>query len=138
MLRDLLTQKQGVYIIRSDIVEVFVFHVTSKGLVLKKKLLHSTASAGVTCFYTISNIELVIKQWHLAAECSGTHSLWHQMKQKIVISSLPNSARAKKVTDFGYSRVCRFRKHQIENRFPELALPAFFKTWFLVHKIGKN
>jgi hypothetical protein len=29
------------------------------------------------------------------------------------------------VSDFGYPRVCRFR---IENRFPELALPTFFKT----------
>jgi hypothetical protein len=35
-----------------------------------------------------------------------------------------------KVTDFGYPRACRFRKHQIENRFTELALPTFFKTWF--------
>jgi hypothetical protein len=41
----------------------------------------------------------------------------------------------KKVTDFGYPRAYRFRKHQIENRFPELALPTFFKTWFLVHKM---
>jgi hypothetical protein len=31
---------------------------------------------------------------------------------------LPN----KKVTDFGYPKACRFRKHQI----PELALPTFF------------
>jgi hypothetical protein len=36
----------------------------------------------------------------------------------------------KKVTDFGYPRACRFRKHEIENRFPELALPTFFKTSF--------
>jgi hypothetical protein len=33
-------------------------------------------------------------------------------------------AHKKKVTDFG----CRFRKHQIENRFPDLALSTFFKT----------
>jgi hypothetical protein len=32
------------------------------------------------------------------------------------------------VSDFGYPRACRFRKHQIENRFPALALPTFFKT----------
>jgi hypothetical protein len=34
----------------------------------------------------------------------------------------------KKVTDFGYPRACRFRKHQILNRSSELALPTFFKT----------
>jgi hypothetical protein len=34
----------------------------------------------------------------------------------------------KKVTDFGYPRACRFRKHQIENRFPKLTLPTYFKT----------
>jgi hypothetical protein len=28
------------------------------------------------------------------------------------------------VTDFGYPRACRFRKHQILNRSPELALPT--------------
>jgi hypothetical protein len=32
------------------------------------------------------------------------------------------------VTDFGYPRACRFRKHQILNRSPELALPTFKKT----------
>jgi hypothetical protein len=31
------------------------------------------------------------------------------------------------VTDFGYPRACRFRKHQILNRSPELALPTFKK-----------
>jgi hypothetical protein len=44
----------------------------------------------------------------------------------------------KMVTDFGYPRACRFRKHQIENRFQELHLPTFFKTWFSFHKIGKS
>jgi hypothetical protein len=34
----------------------------------------------------------------------------------------------KELTDFGYPRACRFRKHQIENRFPDLTLPTFFKT----------
>jgi hypothetical protein len=34
----------------------------------------------------------------------------------------------KKVTYFGYPRACRFRKHQIENRSPDLPLPTFFKT----------
>jgi hypothetical protein len=33
-----------------------------------------------------------------------------------------------KVTDFGYPRACRFRKHQIENRSPFLNLITFFKT----------
>jgi hypothetical protein len=46
------------------------------------------------------------------------------------------------VTDFGYPRACRFRKHQILNRSPELALPTFNKTrdfYFInVAKIGKN
>jgi hypothetical protein len=28
------------------------------------------------------------------------------------------------VTDFGYPRACRFRKHQILNRSPELPLPT--------------
>jgi hypothetical protein len=28
------------------------------------------------------------------------------------------------VTDFGYPRACRFRKHQILNRSPELSLPT--------------
>jgi hypothetical protein len=41
----------------------------------------------------------------------------------------------KKVTDFVYHRACRFRKHQIENMFPELTLPTFFKTFI---KCGKN
>jgi hypothetical protein len=39
----------------------------------------------------------------------------------------PKVRAIKKVTDFGYPRACRFRKHQNENRFPELALPTFFK-----------
>jgi hypothetical protein len=34
----------------------------------------------------------------------------------------------KKVTDFGYTRECTFRKYQIENRLWELPLPTFFKT----------
>jgi hypothetical protein len=42
---------------------------------------------------------------------------------------------SEQVTDFGYPRACRFKKHQIENRFPELALPTFLKTWFFVHKM---
>jgi hypothetical protein len=40
----------------------------------------------------------------------------------------PKVCAQKKVTDFGYPRACRFRKNQIENRFPELAQPTFFKT----------
>jgi hypothetical protein len=47
----------------------------------------------------------------------------------------------KKVTDFGYPKACRFRKHQILNRSPELALPTFKKRDFYfinVAKIGKN
>jgi hypothetical protein len=39
----------------------------------------------------------------------------------------PKVRAQKKVTHFGYPRAYRFRKHQIENRFPELALPTFFK-----------
>jgi hypothetical protein len=40
----------------------------------------------------------------------------------------------------GYSfwippRAYKFRKKQIENRFPELALSTFLKTCFLVHKM---
>jgi hypothetical protein len=31
------------------------------------------------------------------------------------------------VTDFGYPRACRFRKHQILNRSPELPLPNVAK-----------
>jgi hypothetical protein len=31
------------------------------------------------------------------------------------------------VTDFGYPRACRFRKHQILNRSPELPLPTLKK-----------
>jgi hypothetical protein len=42
------------------------------------------------------------------------------------------------VTDFGYPIACRFRKYPNLNRSPALVLPTFFKTWFLVHKIGKN
>jgi hypothetical protein len=34
----------------------------------------------------------------------------------------------KKVTDFGDPRACRFRKHQMKNRFPEIRLATFFKT----------
>jgi hypothetical protein len=41
---------------------------------------------------------------------------------------VPKSARKKKVTDFGYPRACRIRKHQIQNMSPELRLPTFFKT----------
>jgi hypothetical protein len=40
----------------------------------------------------------------------------------------PKVLAQKKVTDFGYPRACRFRKYQIENKFPSLALPTFFKT----------
>jgi hypothetical protein len=40
----------------------------------------------------------------------------------------PKVRAQKKVTDFGYPRGCRFRKHQILNRSPELALPTFKKT----------
>jgi hypothetical protein len=40
----------------------------------------------------------------------------------------PKVRANKKVTDFGYPRACRFRKHQIENRSPDLHLPTFFKT----------
>jgi hypothetical protein len=43
-------------------------------------------------------------------------------------------ALLKKVTDFGYPRACRFRKHQIENKLWLLPLPNFFK----MAKIGKN
>jgi hypothetical protein len=32
----------------------------------------------------------------------------------------------------------QFRKHQIENRFPELTLPTFFKMWFKFIKCVKN
>jgi hypothetical protein len=45
------------------------------------------------------------------------------------------------VTDFGYPRAYRFRKHQILNRSPELPLPTFKKRDFYfinVGKIGKN
>jgi hypothetical protein len=45
------------------------------------------------------------------------------------------------VTDFGYPRACKFRKHQILNRSPELALPTLKKRDFYfinVAKIGKN
>jgi hypothetical protein len=40
----------------------------------------------------------------------------------------PKVRAQKKVTDFGYPRAFRFRKHQNENRFPELILPTIFKT----------
>jgi hypothetical protein len=37
----------------------------------------------------------------------------------------PKVRALKKVTDFGYPRACRFRKHQILNRSPEVPLPTF-------------
>jgi hypothetical protein len=40
----------------------------------------------------------------------------------------PKVHAQKKVNDFGYPRACRFRKHQIINRSPELTRPTFFKT----------
>jgi hypothetical protein len=40
----------------------------------------------------------------------------------------PECVNKKKVTDFGYPRAYRFRKHQIENRFTELTLPTFFNV----------
>jgi hypothetical protein len=50
----------------------------------------------------------------------------------------PKVRAKKRVTDFGYPRACRFRKHQIENRSPDLPVPSFFKTWFKFIKSGKN
>jgi hypothetical protein len=53
----------------------------------------------------------------------------------------PKVLAQKKVTDFGYPRACRFRKHQILNRSQELPLPTFKKRDFYfinVAKIGKN
>jgi hypothetical protein len=47
----------------------------------------------------------------------------------------PKSAYKKSLLIFGYPRACRFRKHQIENRLPVLALPTFFKMWFLIYKM---
>jgi hypothetical protein len=47
----------------------------------------------------------------------------------------PNLMYNKTVTGFEYPRACRFRKCQFENRSWELPLPAFFKTWFLLHKL---
>jgi hypothetical protein len=35
----------------------------------------------------------------------------------------------------GCPRACRFRKYQNLNRSPGLALPTFFKTWFLLYKM---
>jgi hypothetical protein len=40
----------------------------------------------------------------------------------------PKVRAQKKVTDFGYPRACRLRKHQIKNRSPEFTRPTFFKT----------
>jgi hypothetical protein len=40
----------------------------------------------------------------------------------------PKVRALKKVTDFGYHSACRFRKHQILNRSPELPLLTFLKT----------
>jgi hypothetical protein len=37
----------------------------------------------------------------------------------------PKVHAQKKVTDFGFPRACRFRKHQILNRSPELPLQTF-------------
>jgi hypothetical protein len=46
----------------------------------------------------------------------------------MLMDLLTRAVRAqKKVSDFGYPRACRFRKHQIENMFPELAVPTFSK-----------
>jgi hypothetical protein len=53
----------------------------------------------------------------------------------------PKVRAQEKVTDFGYPRACRFRKHQILNRSPELPLPTLKKRDFYfinVAKIGKN
>jgi hypothetical protein len=43
----------------------------------------------------------------------------------------------KTVTGFRYPGACTFRKYQIENRLPSLALPlpTVFRTWFLLHKM---
>jgi hypothetical protein len=62
-----------------------------------------------------------------AETCRWTGSWLHIMLRDL----LTQKCAQKKVTDFGYprARACGFRKHQIENRFPELALPTFFKTW---------
>jgi hypothetical protein len=66
------------------IVEVFVFHVTSKGSIgLLKREITALRRQVSLVFLTISNMKLVLKQWHLAAECGGTHSLWRRIKQKI-------------------------------------------------------
>jgi hypothetical protein len=40
----------------------------------------------------------------------------------------PKVRALKKVTDFGYPRASRFRKHQILNRSPEVPLPTLKKT----------
>jgi hypothetical protein len=40
------------------------------------------------------------------------------------------------VSDFGYPRACRFIKTLNENRLWLLPLQTFFKTWFLMHKMG--
>jgi hypothetical protein len=67
-----------------------------------------------------------------------------QLSSHIMLRDLLRQKSVQKilVTDFGYPRACRFRKHQILNRSPELPLPTFLKKrdfYFInVAKIGKN
>jgi hypothetical protein len=44
----------------------------------------------------------------------GTKGLGHIMLRDLLIQK---KCAQKKVTDFGYPRACRFRKHQIENTY---------------------
>jgi hypothetical protein len=50
----------------------------------------------------------------------------------------PNLMNQKMVTDFGYSRACRFIKMLNKNRLWLLPLPTFFKTWFKFIKYSQN
>jgi hypothetical protein len=51
----------------------------------------------------------------------------------------PKSACKKRllILDTPGPRACRFRKHQIKNSSPDLALPTFFQMWFK-SKLGRN
>jgi hypothetical protein len=72
-----------------------------------------------------------------AKHCTGTHHAEGLVNPKV--------RGQKKVTAFGYPRECRFRKHQIEKRFPEFTLPTLKKTVIFSSenvlkwaKMGKN